>query len=388
MKNNSTSAVSSWLGYKIQEYRLTQRLLEANNSSCIGFEILDDLEEHTGSTSTFEQDKISTTGRNIVSNHSKDLWKTLSNWMDIIDSGEIDVDNTIFLLFTNKRCHSEVLQLLSTSQTTEEASKAFDEILKIVSHPSPSIANYINKFSKSKTDACRLISKFTYIYGSGSAPHDLRESYKLHRLGALEEHLDEIMYEILGWVSDVLTLAAEKRQPTIVRAKDFGARLGEIESKYRQKTILNYFCNRSSESEDVQNAIKDAPNYIKQLNLINVDDSELEEAAIANLETKDAVVEWTLNGDVQDYSYRYYQRELRRCWGIQKQKIHLDFDGRPETEVGQRLYIECLNNVTRYYLENKKVGDFFAHGTLHSMADKLTIGWHPEFDKKLGDPDA
>ncbi|HFF2971109.1 TPA: ABC-three component system protein, partial [Vibrio cholerae] len=34
------------------------------------------------------------------------------------------------------------------------------------------------------------------------------------------------------------------------------------------------------------------------------------------------------------------------------------------------------------------VGDFFAHGTLHSMADKLTIGWHPEFDKKLGDPDA
>lgn len=91
MKDNSTSAVSSWLGYKIQEYRLTQRLLEANNSSCIGFEILDDLEEHTGSTSTFEQDKISTTGRNIVSNHSKDLWKTLSNWMDLIDSGEIDV---------------------------------------------------------------------------------------------------------------------------------------------------------------------------------------------------------------------------------------------------------------------------------------------------------
>lgn len=112
-----------------------------------------------------------------------------------IDSGEIDVDNTIFLLFTNKRCHSEVLQLLSTSQATEEASKAFDEILKIVSHPSPSIANYLNNFSKSKTDACRLISKFTYIYGSGSAPHDLRESYKLHRLGALEEHLDEIMYE-------------------------------------------------------------------------------------------------------------------------------------------------------------------------------------------------
>lgn len=221
MKDNSTSAVSSWLGYKIQEYRLTQRLLEANNSSCIGFEILDDLEEHTGSTSTFEQDKISTTGRNIVSNHSKDLWKTLSNWMDLIDSGEIDVDNTIFLLFTNKRCHSEVLQLLSTSQATEEASKAFDEILKIVSHPSPSIANYLNNFSKSKTDACRLISKFTYIYGSGSAPHDLRESYKLHRLGALEEHLDEIMYEILGWVSDVLTLAAEKRQPTISQSQGF-----------------------------------------------------------------------------------------------------------------------------------------------------------------------
>lgn len=44
--------------------------------------------------------------------------------------------------------------------------------------------------------------------------------------------------------------------------------------------------------------IKDVFNYIKQLNLINVDDFELEEVVIVNLEIKDVVVEWILNGDV------------------------------------------------------------------------------------------
>ncbi|MFA0661295.1 ABC-three component system protein [Vibrio splendidus] len=388
MKKSNTSAISSWLGYKTQEYRLVQRLLETTNGSCVGFEILDDLEEHNGTTSTLEQDKVSTTERNIVSNQSKDLWKTLSNWIDLINNGMVDADKTTFLLFTNKKCTSNVLEWLLNAKTKDEAAKAFDQILSIVHSPSSTIGTYVSNFAASKQHACALITNFAYSHGSGSAPHDLRTSYALHRLGAIEEHIDEIMFEIVGWTSDVLTLAAERKEQTVMSAKAFGERLGAIESRYRQKTILTYFCSRTSDSEDVLSTLKSDPNYIKQLNLIDVDSVELEEAAIANLEAKDAVVEWTLNGEVQDSSYRTYQRSLNRHWRIQRQKIHFDCKGHPETEIGERLYYECLDSVNRYDLEHKKVDDFFAHGTLHTMADDLTIGWHPQFDTELGDSDA
>ncbi|WP_207627250.1 hypothetical protein [Photorhabdus tasmaniensis] len=90
MPTTNTSAIASWLGYKSQEYRLVQRLLEADNNSYLGFEILDDVEEHSGDLLTLEQDKVSVTNRNIVANQSKDLWKTLSNWVDLIREGRID----------------------------------------------------------------------------------------------------------------------------------------------------------------------------------------------------------------------------------------------------------------------------------------------------------
>ncbi|EIV8495205.1 ABC-three component system protein [Vibrio vulnificus] len=388
MKKNNTSAISSWLGYKTQEYRLVQRLIETKNGSCVGFEILDDLEEHNHTTSTLEQDKVSTTKRNIVSNQSKDLWKTISNWIDLIKNDVVDAEKTTFLLFTNKKCTSDVLELLLNAKTRDEAAIAFDRVLSIVHTPSSSIEPYVNNFAASKQHACELVINLAYSHGSGSAPFDLRASYALNRLGAIEEHIDEIMFEIVGWTSDVLTLAAERNEQTVICAKAFGERLGAIESRYRQKTILTYFCTRTSDSADVRSTLRSEPNYIKQLNLINVDNVELEEAAIANLEAKDAVVEWTLNGEIQDSSYKTYQRSLNRHWRIQRQKIHIDCKGHPETEIGERLYYECLDSVNRYDLEHKKVDDFFAHGTLHIMADDLTIGWHPQFDTELGDSDA
>ncbi|MGL1053355.1 hypothetical protein [Vibrio vulnificus] len=129
MKKNNTSAISSWLGYKTQEYRLVQRLIETKNGSCVGFEILDDLEEHNHTTSTLEQDKVSTTKRNIVSNQSKDLWKTISNWIDLIKNDVVDAEKTTFLLFTNKKCTSDVLELLLNAKTRDEAA-IIDRILR------------------------------------------------------------------------------------------------------------------------------------------------------------------------------------------------------------------------------------------------------------------
>lgn len=83
--------------------------------------------------------------------------------------------------------------------------------MKIVFYFFLFIVNYFNNFLKFKIDVCRLIFKFIYIYGLGFVFYDLWELYKLYWLGVLEEYLDEIMYEILGWVSDVLILVVEKR---------------------------------------------------------------------------------------------------------------------------------------------------------------------------------
>lgn len=379
MSTTKTSAIVPWLGYKSQEYRLVQRLLKADNSSYLGFELLDDVDEYNEHSTVLEQDKISVTRRNIVSNNSVDLWKTLSNWIDLIKENQVDPLNTKYLLYTNKQHSSEILELLINATDESSALSAFNKIKDLVKEPSETIKSYVNNFFDSAQISSTLIENFDYIYGSGSAPNDLKIAYIEKRLGAIEDNVDEILFEILGWTGDFLTIAAENRKPTIISAKSFGERLGSIESKYRQKTILNYICNRNGDSEDVMDDLNSEPTYIEQLKLIETDELDIEEAVIAKLEASDAVLQWTIDGHVQESSYKQYQNSLRKKWHIQKQRILLDSNVQPQPLVGARIYYECLDSVDSIELEHKRIDDFFSHGTLQTMADELTIGWHPDY---------
>lgn len=381
---NNTSAVAPWLGYTTQEYRLVQRLLDAKKANVLGFEILDDIQEHTGKKTTLEQDKISVTSRNIVSNQSKDLWKTLSNWCDLINSGSVEPTNTDFLLYTNKEHSSEVLRLLVESSDIEKAKSAFLQLKKIVDSPSESIKSYVENFFSFDERIYTLIVNFNYLYGSGSASVDLMNAY-LERNTSIEDHAESIVHEILGWTKDTLTLLAEQKRPTLINAKSFGIRLGEVESKYRHLSLLDFLCERARDDDDVQSEISQQPTYLQQLQLVNADSDEIEEAVIAKLESKDAVIQWTLEGRIQEASYEKYSNDLKRKWKLLKNMAFIEHIDKPEHIQGQFLYNQCLNNSTDIKLEKKPVESFFSHGSFQNLANTKDVGWHPDYIEKLKD---
>lgn len=384
--SNHTSAVAPWLGYTAQEYRLVQRLLTAKKSNVLGFEILDDLQEQSQDRTLLEQDKVSTTSRNIVSNQSKDLWKTLSNWVDLIRSEQIEVSDTDFLLYTNKEHTSGILQLLCNANNVEDAKSVYPDIVALVADSSDSIRSYVENFSNLDDRKYELISNFQYCHGSGSAPQDLKSSYQEINT-SISEYSENILQEILGWTKDTLTILAENRQPTLVSASAFGRRLGEIESKYRQHTLLNFICNRASSDEDVQSEITERPTYVKQLNIVDIEYTDIEEAVIAKLEAKDAVAKWTVEGYIQESSYSKYSDSLKRKWNVQKNITYMQGEGSSDEKKGMLLYYQCLQNSASIKLENKDVGDFFSHGLLQELSDSQNIGWHPNYKAVLKDGD-
>lgn len=385
MPKQDTSAVAAWLGYKIQEYRLVERLIQADNNTIVGFELLDDVEEKSEGKLVLEQDKVTRTTRNIVSNSSKDLWKTLSNWIDLIKVGEVDPLTTTFLLYTNRQNAGDILKLLIEAKNEDDAKIACDSILSYVKKPSDSIKKYVENFASMDVRKYHLIVNFEYLYGSGSAPRDVEETYTQKRLGGITDPKEKeaVLNEILGWTSNQLTNAAEKKEPTLIRASSFGNRLGEIESKYRQQTLLQYLCSRNSSSSDVLSELTKEPSYIQQLKLVELDDIDVGDAAIAKLEAEDAICMWTIDGDIQESCYENYERSVERKWRNQKTKVFRSSKGLTDEDRGATLYAECLDSTESIKLSNKEVDPFFSQGTLQSLADKLTIGWHPHYQEKL-----
>lgn len=380
--SSDSSAITSWLGYVSQEYRLVERLLKAKRTNVLGFELLDDVEEQTENGLILEQDKVSVTSRNIVGNKSKDLWNTLSNWVNLIKEDKVDVDSTIFLLFTNKKHTSDILEHLINATNHEEAQKAFGFIAGIVQDPSDSIKEFVENFLSLDDRKYALIANFQYVFGSGSVRDDLMVSYK-ELVTSVSDEYEEILHEILGWTRDMLFKLAEKREPTLIQASAFGHRLGEIESKYRQKSILDFLCQRASDDEEVSTELSEKNVYVSQLEIVNASKTEIEEAVISKLEARDAISDWTVQGHIQESSYQTYSRALKNKWSQQKGITFLKNKNLSDEERGYLLYLECQRETEGIKLEHKNVGDFFSKGSLQELAKKQDIGWHPDYTNKL-----
>jgi len=135
----------------------------------------------------------------------------------------------------------------------------------------------------------------------------------------------------------------------------------------------------------VQSEISQQPTYLQQLQLVNADSDEIEEAVIAKLEAKDAVIQWTLEGRIQETSYEKYSNDLKRKWKLLKNMAFIEHIDKPEHIQGQFLYNQCLNNSTDIKLEKKPVEGFFSHGSFQNLANTKDVGWHPDYIEKLKD---
>jgi hypothetical protein len=376
--SNNTGAIAPWLGYKTQEYRLVQRLLKAPKGHSLGFELLDDVHQSSEDSLILEQDKISISGRNPLSNQSKELWKTISNWIKVIDSDNLDISKTKFVIFTNRKFTSKVLELLINSSNTEEAKVAYNKVIEFVKKPSDGIKEYCLSFLDMDERKYQFIVNMEYEYGNSSPATELKKAY-ININTSLTDEAEYVIEALLGWTSNVLSEQATKKKVTIITANAFGRRRNEIESQCRQQTILHYMCERASDDDDVLGELNQSPTYIKQLGLVEVGDIEIQEAVLAKMESKDAVSEWTIEGSIQDSNYSQYSNTLKRKWNIKKNIVYTQNSSLSEVGKGCLLYYECLDAASSVKLGNKSVDDFFSTGTFQILSDSLDLGWHPDY---------
>lgn len=86
------------LGYSLQFTRLTHMLLQAPEGSVCSLELLDDVAQEDGIGGVKLVQSKSALTANPVADRAKSLWKTLSNWVELIASPGFDVNKAIFEL--------------------------------------------------------------------------------------------------------------------------------------------------------------------------------------------------------------------------------------------------------------------------------------------------
>ncbi|MBI6150814.1 hypothetical protein JEP92_01815 [Serratia surfactantfaciens] len=376
----NTSALGQYLGYTLQTWRMLSYLLGSRPGMIVSLEEFDDISVFCPQKGIIlEQDKSSISGNNPISNSSIDLWKTIYNWIVLIEEKKVEVARTKFKLYTRNRHESELIELFDKATNDDESFTAINKAMSIIENISnKTLDKYLDKISKTeKNNLVSIIKNFTYLHGGGDLNEEIRVEIS-SLIGVPPEYAVPLREHLLGWINGIITNKIEKERKVSISFEIFKKEIDAIVRKLDRKTIISSLVGECKVNElgDYKNST-----FIKQLNIINCDENEIIQAAIYKRRAEDNVIKWSEAGLVHQSSYIEFNSSLKMAWqnhsGIEKivnptvSKVNL----------GRLILLKCFNEKIK--LQGMDTEHYFIPGSYHQLSNSLEIGWHPEYKKLM-----
>lgn len=392
-RTRSRNVPGQLYGYSVQQTRMLYRLLEhypLSSANAVSLEVLDDVAVHKENGALAEQVK-SGLAHNPIADRSIDLWKTLFNWLEAIRFGEISLGTTSLVLHVVQAHKGAIAQQMSDVQGELEAHSLIAKLRNKFWGASPEylekfklpaeLGQYLNPVLEASDDVlAQLLIQFALETGTGDPVDEARR--KLQQMPISSGAVERVLNQMLGWVKSQTDGLIEKRRLAIIPCELFRTQLLEcIKATDRSSTALTSGAPDATPeevSEQLQRRI-----YIKQLKAIDLDRTELEEAASDYLRAAADRTIWAEAGEVFEGNFDEFENKLRAAWRNKRRIDMLQIKLHTEIERGQLLYLGC-REIRDVRLHGMDVPGHFVTGSFHALADSMQIGWHPQYEALLG----
>lgn len=384
MADRSSSAQGQYLGYSLQLGRLLALLLDGKESAAVTLEHLGDVSvESDGSPSRIEEHKSRTSRANPIADRAIDLWKTLRNWMDLVEE-RLDLDETEFHLHTNRSFQSNLATKFHNASEPSEIHDLVSEVAEFFDKAPP--GEILGKFVEPVLDQSRratlykILQTFRLSHGSGSSKNDLLDL--LRRTAVPKEHLTDVLQSLLGWLKLVTDTQLEQNEAAVVSVADFHAELTATVRRLDRQTVLTSY-SLAPTAPEVEQELQ-SRTFVRQLDLVDETDVMKLRAVRDYLKARADRVQWAVRSLVHRLDFEDLESDLATVWSDKKVIVSIRDGERPEAEQGRLLLRECLQHRCR--LQGMETPSYFAAGSFHSMADERTVGWHPRYREMLAQP--
>lgn len=334
--------------YMIQSHHMLYELLNCEKGDSVSVEVFDDVGvEHPDGSRDAIQLKSALSNRNPVSNKAIDLWKTMYNWMLSAETGELDPENTKYILFINVNKKGTIVDKFHSVKSTEEAIDAWNKTkeifydeegkLKEIGEECRKYVEYFYKDEK-KDLALKIIEKFKYKKCIEDYTITVRNEF--NKSGIPEDIIDPIYVGIIGWIDIKVTKMVEAGQPIAISLEDYQKQLRALYREYNQKHSLMTYSVEPSDQE-IEQEFQKKRVYIEQLDIIDCDYTEKVEAINDYLRAAIDRATWAENGDISMQSIQTYESNLKRTWKLQKRIVMLEKKNESSEDQGKMIYYAC-----------------------------------------------
>lgn len=383
------TAPGQFLGYGLQYTRLTAMLLEGPEGSICSVEVLDDIAQVNQDGNVVLSQSKSSLGANPISDRAVALWKTIYNWLTLVNLGKVEIATTVFELYVSRPFNGNLAEQIAAAATEKDAVDAIEaartELWGQAPHfnqkskLSADLARYVNPVLESDIDTlASLVMRIRLVCGSGSPQRDIETALK--RKFVSPKNVLLVANQMCGWVKRVVDLQIEDNLPAHVNRDDFHIEALAFIRMIDRELILSSRAPRPSFEQKTQR-FKDV--FVQQLQLIQLDESaQLEAISDYMLSSADRVL-WAQAGDVHQNSFDELETSLCRLWRNTKDSVHIEHASRDHVSQGHLVYLGCMKH--RIPVQGMTPPDHFLPGCFHQLSDKLSVGWHPTYKEMLAE---
>lgn len=378
------AAAGPYLGFALQPVRLCYYLLSSPQDSSVSLEYLDDVAVHYADGTLLLEQCKSALAHNPITDWSDDLWKTIANWLDAVESQKVDGMQTSFKLYVTP----PKLGKLSAAMHAAADAKAIEALVKQVKDKlekkaeSPKCIAQIQKFLDA-TDALRLavVGKTTILATDADPLEPIRE---LLRPTIPEASLDVICASAIGQAKEAVDKCIRRKAPAMVGVADFRK---SFHAFVRQNNMAGYLPTyTTAPSKNAAKALLTSrPVFVRQLQLIEASEEQQLRAASDLLRTSGEKVKWADQGLVFEGTFDDWEDTLLRKHNATQSEVQDTYSEKALEAQGRLVYNRCA--AMEVPLDGRAVPGFFTHGSFNDLADRRKLGWHPEHQTLLNEED-
>lgn len=393
---NRTLVPDKLQGYLLQVRHMLYELISVDDR-IVSIEKLDDVAVEADGKVIAEQVKSVTSANNPIAERSSVFWKTLYNWCTYIETGALPsgaimrfvvVSNgivtpgSIQASFMNACSDSDAQKALADAKKSILGTAQDNFATDMYATLPDSYREYIRYlFDSNRTKiVCDMIKSMEIEIHNNTYDEDLLNRFS-NQVGLPAEYVDLLLTDMLGWVTQTVESFTKDNKPAYISAAEYRKALNTQIRAYNTNAVLRAVSQVPSKDEQ-SGEIERLDTYIRQLQLVEMDDATLYEAASVFLRAKIDKIEWAQRGIVHAQSFEDYHDALYRIWTNQKQLMGLQYRT-DAIACGKAVYFKCRNDSAQQKLQGVETPPFFGSGSLHDLAntpaDSPRIGWHPQY---------
>jgi hypothetical protein len=385
-KPTDFSATDSALGY-LYQVRLallsSLRRLAKDASFTVYFETLDDVVfEQVGSPVELLQLKHHCERAASLTDASPDLWKTLRVWMEGRANSTIPEDGQLFLVTTSTVGDgSAASMLLPNARNVDEAVKRLSTTATTSTSQTNATACQLFR-GLTKDERTRLLESVVVVPNAPSIDETGAALRQEARLAVRREHLESFLSRLEGWwFGRALRQMIAANTPPIL-SNELESELDDLREQFKLDAL--------PVDQDILDAEVDADAYesavfVRQAKLTGVGNRRVLAAIRDYYRAFEQRSRWMREDLLLVGELDRYEKHLREEWELEFDRV-ADELGAAAAEDAKRqaaqtvyIWVEKSYFPIRANVKHPSM----SRGSLHILADRLQVGWHPDFMDRL-----